>query len=55
MIWCDFGCAGVGIVALRRSPFGRRLVALRDRQAELRKTKAALESQLNALIEKMDF
>jgi hypothetical protein len=32
-----------------------RLVALRDRQAELRKTKAALESGLNALIEKMDF
>ena len=32
-----------------------RLVALRDRQAELRKTKAALESQLNAQIEKMDF
>jgi hypothetical protein len=32
-----------------------RLAALRDRQAELRKTKAALESQLNVLIEKMDF
>ena len=27
----------------------------RDRQAEVRKTKAALESGLNALIEKMDF
>ena len=32
-----------------------RLASLRDRQAELRKTKAALESGLNALIEKMEF
>ena len=32
-----------------------RLAGLRDRQAELRKKKAALESELNSLIEKMDF
>ncbi|MDQ1462984.1 MAG: branched-chain amino acid transport system permease protein livM, partial [Actinomycetota bacterium] len=28
-----FGLCGVGVVALRRSPFGRRLVALRDSEA----------------------
>ncbi|HUI49462.1 MAG TPA: ABC transporter permease [Acidimicrobiia bacterium] len=28
-----FGLCGIGIVALRRSPFGRRLVALRDSEA----------------------
>jgi hypothetical protein len=32
-----------------------RLAGLRDRQAELRTKKAALESELNSLIEKMDF
>ena len=32
-----------------------RLASLRDRQSQLRKTKSALESELNSLIEKMEF
>ena len=32
-----------------------RLAALRDRQADLRKTKAALETDLNGLMDRIDF
>ena len=32
-----------------------RLAGLRDRQADLRKTKAALEAELNGLMDKIDF
>src|SRR5262249_5196597 len=28
-----FGLAGIGVIALRRAPFGRRLIALRDSEA----------------------
>jgi branched-chain amino acid transport system permease protein len=33
MVTIVFGLCGIGIVALRRSPFGRRLIALRDSEA----------------------
>jgi hypothetical protein len=33
MVTIVFGICGLGIVALRRSPFGRRLIALRDSEA----------------------
>lgn len=41
--------------ATQLAKFETRLAALRDKQGELRKKKSALESELNSLIEKMEF
>ena len=42
-----FGLCGVGVIALRRSPFGRRLIALRDSEA------ASVTVGINVLITKV--